>query len=431
MAALPSLRATASDLRFALSWTWLSVAGVVGDPRVHVVGVSQPTLFDLPWKGAPCNAHTVGCHLAYPEVSRATMPPVRVRVARCPRARAKQSAMDRERDYYADRRDRDSQSQPHATGRAGADRSAPANQSTRTLEVWKEGRLVEELDLTACRRYAVGRTEGSDVWTEHESCSRSHAEFRVEAGGVFLVDLDSAAGTCVGAAQLPPHEPRRLHDLAKVTFGTSTRSYLLKLDGEIAPPAAAGRLGKGGGAPAGGGKGAAAAIAGEKRKLLWGNKRALAQGGAQGGVSLAQQRAPEAGASGWASAASALGDSDHGRAWRPARSFQKPARARGIRALRGGLLWRRLSWPTSRPSSSCWSWRGTCAEGARGSSESTSRSACVHPACVRTPSEAHPDQSGCAYASTQDACVRPARRAGPERLRPPSMRAYAQRGAPD
>ena len=105
--------------------------------------------------------------------------------------------------------------------------------------------------------------------------------------------------------------------------------------------------------------------------------------------------------------------------------------ARGIRALRGGLLWRRLSWPTSRPSSSCWSWRGTCAEGARGSSESTSRSACVHPACVRTPSEAHPDQSGCAYASTQDACVRPARRAGPERLRPSSMRAYAQRGAPD
>ena len=218
--------------------------------------------------------------------------------------------MDRERDYYADRRDRESQSQPHTTGRAGADRSAQANQSTRTLEVWKEGRLVEELDLTACRRYAVGRTEGSDVWTEHESCSRSHAEFRVEAGGVFLVDLDSAAGTCVGAAQLPPHEPRRLHDLAKVTFGTSTRSYLLKLDGEIAPPAAAGRLGKGGGAPAGGGKGAAAAAAGEKRKLLWGNKRALAQGGAQGGVSLAQQRAPEAGASGWASAASALGDSD-------------------------------------------------------------------------------------------------------------------------
>ena len=197
--------------------------------------------------------------------------------------------MDRERDYYAERRDRD-------------------RQSTRTLEVWKEGRLLEELDLTACRRYTVGRTEGSDVWTEHESCSRTHAEFRVEAGGVFLVDLDSAAGTCVGAARLTPHEPRRLHDLAKVTFGTSTRSYLLKLDGEIEPPA----VGKGGGArPAGSGKGAAAAATvGEKRKLLWGNKRALAQGVAQGGVSLAQQRAPEAGVSGWASAASALGDSD-------------------------------------------------------------------------------------------------------------------------
>ena len=111
--------------------------------------------------------------------------------------------MDRERDYYAERRDRD-------------------RQSTRTLEVWKEGRLLEELDLTACRRYTVGRTAGSDVWTEHESCSRTHAEFRVEAGGVFLVDLDSAAGTCVGAARLTPHEPRRLHDLAKVTSPTAS-----------------------------------------------------------------------------------------------------------------------------------------------------------------------------------------------------------------
>ena len=114
------------------------------------------------------------------------------------RASAAHGSMDRERDYYAERRDRD-------------------RQSTRTLEVWKEGRLLEELDLTACRRYTVGRTEGSDVWTEHESCSRTHAEFRVEADGVFLVDLDSAAGTCVGAARLTPHEPRRLHDLAKVT----------------------------------------------------------------------------------------------------------------------------------------------------------------------------------------------------------------------
>ena len=46
---------------------------------------------------------------------------------------------------------------------------------------------------------------------------------------------------------------------------------------------------------------------------------------------------------------------------------------------------------------------------------------CVHPGCVRTPSEACRTR---AAASTQHACVRPARRTGLERLRPPSMRAY-------
>ena len=115
--------------------------------------------------------------------------------------------MDRERDYYAERRDRDNQPRPHAAGHLGANRCAPADHSARTLEVWKEGHLLEKLDLTARRRYAVGRAEGSDVWTEHESCSRRHAELRVEADGVFLVDLDSAGGTCIGAARLPPHGP--------------------------------------------------------------------------------------------------------------------------------------------------------------------------------------------------------------------------------
>ena len=85
--------------------------------------------------------------------------------------------------------------------------------------------------------------------------------------------------------------PHRLFDLAKITFGTSTRSYLLKADGlPAAPPPS---------------RPAAASTAQEKRKLLWGGKRAAA-----GGASLAQQHASAASVSGWTSAASALGDSD-------------------------------------------------------------------------------------------------------------------------
>ena len=49
--------------------------------------------------------------------------------------------------------------------------------------------------------------------------------------------------------------PHRLFDLAKITFGTSTRSYLLKADGlPAAPPPS---------------RPAAASTAQEKRKLLW------------------------------------------------------------------------------------------------------------------------------------------------------------------
>ena len=44
-----------------------------------------------------------------------------------------------------------------------------------TLEVWKEGTLVEELDLSKPGEYIAGRLEGSDIQTDHISCSRRHA----------------------------------------------------------------------------------------------------------------------------------------------------------------------------------------------------------------------------------------------------------------
>eukprot|EP00964_Phaeocystis_antarctica_P087030 scaffold55156_cov63-Phaeocystis_antarctica.AAC.3 len=56
-------------LALSRSRTWLCCTRCCSrllDPRVHVVGVSQPTLCSkqLALKGAPCSAHTVGCYLA-------------------------------------------------------------------------------------------------------------------------------------------------------------------------------------------------------------------------------------------------------------------------------------------------------------------------------------------------------------------------------
>ena len=159
------------------------------------------------------------------------------------------------------------------------------------LEVWKEGTLVEEVDLSTPRAYIIGRSEEtSDIVTDHISCSRRHAQLVVEASGsVSITDLNSAQGTWADNTELRPGEPTPLRDTSKLTFGASTRTYLLKLD----RPQAAAAVG-----------GAGQLSVQEKRKLLWGNKKGAS------GVSLTHQRAAEVNATGWSAHANALGDGE-------------------------------------------------------------------------------------------------------------------------
>ena len=159
------------------------------------------------------------------------------------------------------------------------------------LEVWKEGTLIEEIDLSSPRSYVMGRSDAADIITDHISCSRRHAELVVEpSGGVSITDLNSSQGTFVGNREIPPGQRTPLADTSKITLGVSTRVYLLKLDrpavGSVAAPPVL--------------------SAQEKRKLLWGNKKGAS------GVSLTHQRTAEANATGWsAQAAGALaGDSE-------------------------------------------------------------------------------------------------------------------------
>ena len=175
--------------------------------------------------------------------------------------------------------------------------------------MWKEGSLLEELKLGGAGTYLVGRSEAAFVVTEHESCSRRHAEIRVsEHGEVFLRDLGSAQGTLVDNVEIGVGEAR-LRDLAKIQFASSSRNYLLKLESAAAASsatatssaAAASLLPSTAVRRAGGPLGSAHSSATpplsveSKKKLLWGSKkRAAAEGNAQS----------------WAGAATALGGGD-------------------------------------------------------------------------------------------------------------------------
>ena len=131
-----------------------------------------------------------------------------------------------------------------------------------TLEVWRDGELLETHALAFGRAYSVGRAADAMIPADHASCSRQHAVIRVDPHGrATIEDLDSAHGTRVDGAPLQPRAPLSLRDCATVNFGESSRRFLFKA-APGAPQQAVGRL-----------------STDEKRKLLWAGKRRAADGG--------------------------------------------------------------------------------------------------------------------------------------------------------
>ena len=154
-----------------------------------------------------------------------------------------------------------------------------ADGCTPTLTVWKDGARLDTVVLQP-DTHSVGRSEGAAIVVEHPSCSRQHATISVTAGlQVSITDLGSAQGTFVDNVELEPHKPRILRDCAKLVFGVSSRSFLLHVPAAVdGPPRSSGLS------------------VNEKRKLLWGGKRAAAAGSAN--------------SSSYSRAAGALGDSE-------------------------------------------------------------------------------------------------------------------------
>lgn len=102
-----------------------------------------------------------------------------------------------------------------------------------SVEIIREGVVMETLDISAKSHYQLGRDPaGADICLPHPSVSRRHAVLQHrDSGGVWLMDLGSTHGTTLNKKPCPPHAYVRLHVGASVRLGTGSRLVCL-----IGPP---------------------------------------------------------------------------------------------------------------------------------------------------------------------------------------------------
>ena len=106
-----------------------------------------------------------------------------------------------------------------------------------SLEVLKDGAIVDVVDCRGRSRLALGRTPDNDVVLEHPSSSRLHAVLQFSEGGdeIFLYDAGSTHGTFVNRRKLKSrvHAPVFVGD--QIRFGQSSRTFIVAGAQELMP----------------------------------------------------------------------------------------------------------------------------------------------------------------------------------------------------
>lgn len=108
-----------------------------------------------------------------------------------------------------------------------------------TIEILKNGSIVDTIPLKYRSFFVVGRLPVCDVSLEHPSISRYHAiiQYRGESGeegsvgeerGFYVQDLGSTHGTVVNKNKIPPKTYIRLKVGHVLKFGGSTRLFILQ-----------------------------------------------------------------------------------------------------------------------------------------------------------------------------------------------------------
>ncbi|CAZ83655.1 unnamed protein product [Tuber melanosporum] len=122
-------------------------------------------------------------------------------------------------------------------------RKPPSSQRWR-LFVFKDKDIVDTISLNSSSCWLIGRDRAVvDLSVDHPSCSKQHAviqfrfvtktgEFGDKESGVrpYLLDLESANGTGVAGKRIPGSRYVELKDGDLITFGLSTREYVLMLE---------------------------------------------------------------------------------------------------------------------------------------------------------------------------------------------------------
>lgn len=99
------------------------------------------------------------------------------------------------------------------------------------LDVLKDGKLIQKLMIDEKTFYLFGRNRDVvDFCTDHGSCSRVHSAllWHKHLNRCFLVDLGSTHGTFLGTIRLEPHKPQQVPLDSTLTFGASTRAYIIR-----------------------------------------------------------------------------------------------------------------------------------------------------------------------------------------------------------
>uniref|UniRef100_A0A4W5M037 Solute carrier family 4 member 1 adaptor protein n=1 Tax=Hucho hucho TaxID=62062 RepID=A0A4W5M037_9TELE len=108
-----------------------------------------------------------------------------------------------------------------------------------SLEILKNGTIVDTVPLTQQSYFVVGRLPVCDVSLEHPSISRYHAVIQYrglageeeavgEARGFYVHDLGSTHGTFINKNKIPPNTYIRVRVGHVLKFGGSTRLFIMQ-----------------------------------------------------------------------------------------------------------------------------------------------------------------------------------------------------------
>ena len=105
-----------------------------------------------------------------------------------------------------------------------------------SLEVIKNGSVIDRIELNKKSFYVFGRLASCDVFMEHPSLSRYHAilqhcpvDTQKHEEGLYLYDLESSHGTYVNKNRLKPRVYYRVKVGYMIKFAGSSRLYIVQV----------------------------------------------------------------------------------------------------------------------------------------------------------------------------------------------------------